>query len=391
MRLPPDAHICFICPYIEPYLKPGSGTHVGGAERQQHLLAKALRERGRDVSFITFEGDDERYEQIDGFDCWKTLPPTNDVRRAPTVLWRLLRSIRRVDADVFYVRGNPPLGILSSYCCSLLGERLVYVVANDSNVELSRLSKHHGMFEHTLPKLGYLDAMRRAERVVAQTDHQQAILRDVLGIESTVIPNGYTVPEETELRPAKERSHALWVGSLDPDQKRPERVLELADRLPDVTFRVIGSTIDESYRDRFVERASSRPNLLFEGFVPPDEIDRYYRDAVVLFNTSEYEGFPNTFLEAWRFGVPVASLNEVLDGVLEREEVGIHAGSMDELERVIAALWNDRDRTDRLGSAGRRYLEDNYALDAVVSEYAAVFADVMDVDETRVSVEATRD
>lgn len=388
MRLPTDAHVCFICPYIEPYLKPGSGTHVGGAERQQHLLATELRENGHDVSFITFEGEDERYEQIDGFDCWKTLPPTNDIRKAPSVLVKLLRSIRRVDADVFYVRGNPPLCILSSYCCSILGERLVYVVANDSNVELSRLSSHHGMFEYALPKLGYLDAMRRADRVVAQTDYQHEILRDVFGIDATVISNGYTVPDDSDLIPAEKRSHALWVGSLDPDQKRPERVLELAERLPDVTFRMVGWTADESYRETLLDRASDLPNLIFEGFVPPDEIDRYYRDAVVLLNTSEYEGFPNTFLEAWRFGVPVVSLHEMLDGVLEREEIGIHAGSMDELERTVKTVWNDRDRAARMGSRGRRYLQDNYALDVIASEYAEVFADVIGADRTREVVEA---
>lgn len=389
MNLPADAHVCFICPYIESYLKPGSGTHVGGAERQQHMLATRLREDGHDVSFITFEGEGARYERIDGFDCWRTLPPTNDVRRTPDVLLKLFRSIRRVDADVFYVRGNPPLCILSSYGCSLLGERLVYAVANDSNVELSRLSNHHGMFEYTLPKLGYLDAIRRADRVVAQTDHQRSVLEDVFGIEATVIPNGYTVPEETELTPAAERGHVLWVGSLDPDQKRPERMLELADRLPEVPFRMVGSTTDDAYRETLVDRASTLPNLTFEGFVPPDEIDPYYREAVALLNTSEYEGFPNTFLEAWRFGVPVVSLNEMLDGVLEREAIGVNAGSMDGLERTVETLWNDRDRASRLGSKGRRYLEDNYSLDVISSEYAEVFAGALDSETRREHVEAT--
>lgn len=383
MNPPDDAHVCFICPYIEPYLKPGSGTHLGGAERQQHLLATYLRDNGWRVSFIAFEGDGERYERIDGFDLWKTLPPTNDVGKTPAVLLQLLRTIRRVDADLFYVRGNPPLCILASYCCSLLDERLVYVVANDSNVELSRLSGHHGMFEYTLPKLGYLDAMRRADHVVAQTDYQRDILEDVFGIEATVIPNGYTVPDEAELRPPADRSHVLWVGSLDPDQKQPERVLELAERLPDVTFRVVGWTKDDSYREGLIDRMAELPNLHFEGFVPPDEIDQYYRDAVMLLNTSAYEGFPNTFLEAWRFGVPVVSLNRVLDGVLEREGIGITAGSMDDLERTVRELWTDRDQGDRLGSAGRRYLQANYALDVVVSAYMDVFADIMATDEAR--------
>lgn len=389
MTDPTDAHVCFICPYIEPYLKPGSGRHVGGAERQQHLLATHLRENGWTVSFIAFEGEGDRYERIDGFDCWRCLPPTNDFKRTPAVLLKLLQAIRRVDADIFYVRGNPPLCILSSYCCSLLDERLVYVVANDSNVELSRLSSHHGLFEYTLPKLSYLDAIRRADHVVAQTPHQQAILGDVFGIDSTVIPNGYTIPSADELAPAEERTHVLWVGSLDPVQKHPDRVLDLADRLPGVSFRMIGWTEDESFRESFIDRATKRPNLQFEGFVPPDDIDQHYRDAIALLNTSEYEGFPNTFLEAWRFGVPVVSLNRVLDGVLEREGIGIHAGSMDGLEEVLNRYWQDPSQAAAVGALGRQYLQDNYTMEVVASEYETVFGDILSTREVRATVKPT--
>lgn len=381
MTLPADPHVCFVCPYIEPYLKPGSGRHVGGAERQQHLLAEHLRDAGWTVSFLTLRGDGDRYERIDGFDCWKTIPPTNDIRHGPAVLHAVYRSLRRIDADVFYVRGNPPLCILTSYCCRLLGERLVYVVANDSNVELARLSDHHRMFEHALPRLCYLDAIRRTDAVVAQTAHQHDILEDVFDIDATVIPNGYTVPDAAALTAADERRYVLWVGHLDPEQKQPERVFEIANRLPEVRFRMVGWTEDDAYRERFRDRLQTHPNVEFEGFVPPDEIDSHYSDAVALLNTSAYEGFPNTFLEAWRFGVPVVSLHRMLDGVLEREKIGTHAGTITELTRAVEALWNDAERAARMGRRGRQYLQSNYALEVIAAEYVDLFADVMAVGE----------
>lgn len=377
MTLPPDTHVCFICPYIEPYLRPGSDTTVGGAERQQHLLASELRDSGHEVSFITFEGDGPTYERIDGFDCWRTLPQTNALEHAPMALYKVFRSIRRVDADLYYARGNPPLCIMASYCCALLDEPLVYAVANDSNVELSKLSDHHGAFSHTVPKLGYLDAIRRANGVVAQTPYQHSVLSDVFGIDATTIPNGYTLPPEREIKPANQRTHVLWVGSFDPDQKRPDRFLDLAERLPDVQFRLIGSNGPPEYEQQIRERAESLPNLSDEGFVPPDEIDQYYRDAVAFVNTSEYEGFPNTYLEAWRYGVPVVSLHEMLDGVVERERIGRHAGSMDELATIVEELWADRDRASDLGQRGRTHVESEYAMDAVAEKYRNVFSDVL--------------
>lgn len=371
-------HVCFICPYVYGYLKPGSRKTVGGAERQQHLIASRLQETGHEVSFITFADDSEPYERLDGFDVWKTLPRTNSVRQTATVLYKLLRSIRRVDADVYYVRGNPPLCILTSYGCTLLGEPLVYCVANDSNIELARLSNHHGMFQYTLPKLAYVDAVRRADAVVAQTTHQQQLLERVFGIDSQVVPNVYPVPDDDKLVAAADREFVLWVGSLDRDQKKPMRFVRLAERLPAVEFVLIGWTPDEAFRAEIRKRADALPNLRFEGFVPPDEIDRYYRQAAMFVNTSEYEGFPNTFLEAWRFGVPVVSLHHTLDGLLSAGEVGLHAGSTDRLTEQVEQLWADPERAAELGHNGRAYLRENYAVDTAVETYSQLFAAVSD-------------
>jgi glycosyltransferase involved in cell wall biosynthesis len=377
--LPQNSHVCFICPYIESYLKPGSRKNVGGAQRQQHLLATRLREEGHTVSFISFERSGDTYERVDGFDVWKTLPKTSDPVRGLEAFVKLFRSIRRVDADVFYVRGNPPLCILSSYSCSLLGKSLVYGVANDSNIELARLSSHHELFRYTPLKLLYLSAIRRAAHVVSQTDYQWNLLGDVFGIRSTVIPNGYTVPPDDDVLPQSERSSVLWVGCLDADQKRPDRFLQLAERLPDVDFRMIGWSYssDEEYGEEIVHHAEALSNLTFTGFVPPDRIDQYYSRAVMLVNTSEYEGFPNTFLEAWRFGVPVVSLNHTLDGVLTDQGIGYYAGTMDEMSRIVTRLWDDREEAAATGNEGRRYMRDNYALNIVYEDYRQVFGNAI--------------
>ncbi|MCL9818302.1 glycosyltransferase family 4 protein [Natronocalculus amylovorans] len=371
-------HICFICPYIYGYLKPGSQKTVGGAERQQHLLATRFRKEGHHISFITFETEDDEYERIDGFNVWKTLPTTNDLTRTPEALIKLLRSVHRIDADVFYVRGNPPLCILSSYCCKMLGENLVYCVANDSNVELNNLARHHGVFRRTLPKLAYVDAIRRSDYVISQTDYQQRILNDVLGIRSTVVANAYTVPPRNKLLEMDERSHVLWVGSLDSEQKKPDRLIRLAEQLPHIEFVIVGWSQNKSYREKIRYEAEALSNVRFEGFVPPDNIDRYYRRAVAFVNTSEYEGFPNTFLEAWRYGVPVVSLNHTIDGVVSEQNVGLHSKTMDRMANHISMLWKNTDEASEMGRNGRQYLQENYSLDIVFERYACIFNNVVE-------------
>lgn len=377
MKQSRPAHVCFVAPYIESYLNPDSHRHVGGAERQQHLLAKRFRDAGHPVSFIAFQKDGPTSSRIDGFDLSRSLPRTNDLIHAPETLLRLAHDIRRIDADLYYVRGNPPLGILTSVSCSVLSKPLVYAIANDSNVELATLTKHHPVFRYNGAKLLYVDAIRRADLVIAQTAYQQRLLEKVFGIESRRIPNGYSLPPESHVRPASERSVVLWVGSLDPMQKHPERVIQLADRLPHVDFRIVGWSSNEAARQKIIEATAGRSNVAYEGYVPPGEIHRYYREAVALINTSDHEGFPNTFLEAWRFAVPVASLYFSLDDVLEENDIGAHAGSLDRMEEIVAEWWNDRDRAEEIGRNGRQYVNENYTMDVVFDRYSKVFESAM--------------
>jgi len=197
----------------------------------------------------------------------------------------------------------------------------------------------------------------------------------VFGIRSRIVPNVYSVPPQDDLVAAADRSFVLWVGSLDPEQKKPMRFVRLAERLPGVEFVMIGWSQDDAFRTKLSNRADSLSNLRFEGFVPPDEIDRYYRRAAMFVNTSEYEGFPNTFLEAWRFGVPVVSLHYTLDGLLSEGDVGLHAGSVETLTQQVEQLWENPETAAELGHNGREYLQHHYSVDIAFETYTHLFAE----------------
>ena len=66
----------------------------------------------------------------------------------------------------------------------------------------------------------------------------------------------------------------------------------------------------------------------------------WYGRARVFVNTSDSEGFPNAYLQAWRRGTPVVSFFDT-DGVIDRHGLGWAVSSPEQMAQVVARLSTD--------------------------------------------------
>jgi len=370
--------ICFVSARAYHYLDPDSDQPAGGAQRQQYLIASELRDRGYDVGFVVGDFGQPDEQRLEGIRVLTGCPRSLDGPDAvPAAAWKLYRALKRADASVYYVRGAPRLTTATALCCRILDRRLLFCVANDADVDPNRLADRYQGFV----RWGYHRALQMADTVVAQSRAQAIALRDSFGRESDVIPNGYDLPPESAVIPLADREFVLWVGSSDPEQKRPRAFLSLARALPDMEFVMISQPIPGvEYHDQLRRAASEVANLDFLGAVPPDEVHQYFRRASLLVNTSNNEGFPNTFLEAWRYETPVVSLSFDLDGLLSASEpdLGRLAGDEQSLVRAVERLVSDPQTRGEIGRASRAYVRDNYSLESVVDEYEEILAALVD-------------
>lgn len=126
-----------------------------------------------------------------------------------------------------------------------------------------------------------------------------------------------------------------------------------------------------------VERqARELENVEFLGFVPYAEIDAHFDGACVLINTSESEGFPNTFLQAWARGIP--SVSFVDSGArLEGEAVGGLVGNVGEMAEAVERLASNEDLWSAKGRLARHYYERFHKPDTVIDMYEQVFRELM--------------
>ncbi len=361
-------HITFISPYVYCYFDPKYGPTPGGAQRQQYLITKQLVDRGHKVSLVVGDFGQPETKEVDGITLRKGAPTNVDGPLSiGTAAVQLFSAMQSTNAEVFLVRGSPKL-TAATYCCTkLLRKPLVFRLANDSDIDPNHLESKYAAPIRRL----YRHSVRGAAAVMTQTIQQQESLKREFGVSSRVVTNAYDLPPEDELVAHEDRESVLWVGSSDADQKKPERFLDLALSLPNESFEMISKKMpdDNGYHRQLQQDAKCIQNLDFVGEVSPNTVHQYYREAKIVVNTSDYEGFPNTFLEAWRYATPIISLYFDLDGILSSSEVGVSSGNTKQLKKDVKNLCSKGNLRSSMGSAGRKLVDEQYSISSVVKEY----------------------
>lgn len=353
-----------------PHILLGEGPEqAGGAEVRASILARALARRGWPLTFIICDyGQPDELVTDDGIRLLKAGAPRGGLpvlRFFTHTLPADIRAVRRADAAVYVGFGaNWHAGALAREC-HRSGRRFLLWIASSSDPHVRRkdisLASPH---ERWLAQQG----LKRADVVIAQTDEQRDAMRELYGRDCPVIPNVWDVtPCAGEKADPPE---VFWAARYLP-LKRPEMVLEIARRLPEIKFVMAGGPVSghEDLYERVQREAALLPNVETLGFVPFAEIDRYYARASVYLCTSTIEGFPNTFLQAWNHKTPVVSTYNP-DGMLSSGDVGVAGDDIETLVDGVARLCGEEGR--QMGVRARQHLERVHSVEAVLPKLEAV-------------------
>jgi len=278
-------------------------------------------------------------------------------------LFRLYRVIQNVNADIYIFRGTPRMLTFIYPPIELLNKKLVYHIANDEYI--SHIKNNSGL-TFRLQKRAI-----QQSTVISQTEKQQTQLQNNFGVSSTVIPNGY--PAINDRTVMNTGDYFLWIGRINKDQKRPHLLLKLAKTVSEAFVVVGGAASDQEYYKAFVSECNQMDNVDHVGKVPPAEVHQYYRNAKALINTSKYEGFPNTFLEAWRQATPVVSLEIDPRRFLPIGTDICYAGEQyDQFVEYIEILNTNEQLRKQIGLECQKTFEENYTINMIYKKYKDV-------------------
>jgi len=344
--------LCFIATNAFPLFVPSSDVRFGGTEVQIRELARFLAGRpGTDVAVVVGDFGQPSVVDAGGVTLLKAVRPNTSGRflRRIANLVRQLAAAARARADVYITSAAGPETGIAAFYCRLAGKRFVYRTAHQIDCD--------GSYESGNGWRGRLFGygLRHADAVVTQTDEHREMLR-ARGVEATVIRNVFDTARDR--RPFDRPIDLLWVGRCE-RWKNPEMFLDLAEEAGSLRCRMICPPKEEdpALFERVESRARALANLEFVEKVPFSEVQRHFDEAKLFVGTSEYEGFPNTYLQACLGGTPIASWKVDPDGFIARRGAGFRAdGDFGALRDWAIATAADPEAWNRCSASAAEYV-----------------------------------
>jgi glycosyltransferase involved in cell wall biosynthesis len=337
--------------------------NIAGEGVQQTLLAKALARRGHKVRMVTWDHGQDDGSQWDGIRVFKAYAPHAGLPllRFFHPRWSgLWQALERADADLYYTScAGMHVGLLAMFC-RRHGRRFVFRSASDTDCDPARL-----LVRYRRDRWLYEYGLRRAHVILVQSEAQKEALARNYGLEARVAPMLVEPAQPASVRDID----VLWVSNIRP-VKRPERVLDLAAGLPRRHIHMAGGPLpgEEALYRETQTAAAARPNVTFHGRLAYHVAAALYARARVFLNTSDVEGFPNSYLQAWMRGVPVVTLLDP-DRVIEREGLGIAAKSPARLAGAVRDLLQDKAAWRAASERCRAYMAREHGEDKVLAPY----------------------
>lgn len=374
--------LCFVMPGCYPLFRPELKETFGGSEVELYNMARYFsQQQGFNVTFLVGDYGQKASEDFENIRVRKLkyLRPeaTGNPLHKILKIVLLIKTLFFQKSDIFITKtASELLGWMVLINKWLRGKKVIYRLGSDRDTDLSYW-KQRSKRLYTLYKLG----LQNCDQIICQSGFQQAQMLANCGLHSIVIKNVFPLfQREAPLK----KEYILWVSRCMA-LKRPLLFLEMARLLPQENFVMIMPINQESkvyaeeqitlLSQRVAAEAKTIPNLKLIGFVPFNKIQHYYDRAKIFVNTSEFEGFPNSFIQACLGRTGILSMKVDPDGFILKNKLGLCC--RDDFHAAVGFLANLDDRTlQQYGDNAYSYVLQNHDIEKIAPQYIKIFEDL---------------
>lgn len=336
---------------------------MGGAEIQIKFLVDKLIDQNFEVHYI-YEDKGLKFNNSTGIH----LHPLDRIRIKKRFgnRWflykkRILEKLNEIQPSSIYTRFYSSWsGFASEYAVK---NKIIHIwaIASDSDLYQKKLSikKPLDFFEKK-----YVNrAFQYSSYIITQNQYQQEKLSDKYNRKGVVIKQSSETCNVSKINKQKSKTRILWVANLK-KIKQPHLFIDIAYLLrenKDLEFKMIGRSSD-LYSKQLSFAQKNIPNFEYLGELTNDGVNELFCNSDILINTSEYEGFSNTFVQAWMRKVVVISMNSNPDQILTEQQIGFLCPSIESVVEKITELKANKSRIEAMGEKAFLYSNENHSV-----------------------------
>ena len=355
--MPSKIKICFFVGYFPIY--------SGGAEYQAYLLANSLDRSKYDIFFISMGGNKNGKYIIDGYRIYflKSNKILMKLGRCHCIYFFKIFKILSIERpQVVYQRiANSTTGLLS-YLSNRLKFRFILASSSDKNFEKKIFRGIRNILSNIDDYLR-IYGIYNTNSIFVQSNYQKRVLKENFGKISYLLPNFHPTPKKTVIKKRCPIT-VVWISNIK-RLKQPQIFVALAKEFQNyknVKFVMIGKPARSIWQYDIEKRIKELKNLNYLKKQNNNRINEILCESHILVNTSQYEGFPNTFIQAWMREIPVISLNVDPDDILKKNKIGFHSRSFEQMVLDLRKLIEGKKLRMEMGKRARKYALNNHSM-----------------------------
>ncbi len=358
--------LVFVSTFVYNYFFPGKVRQAGGQTRIYNLARKFSGLENYEVFCLVGDfGQPDRVVQ-------ENVTLVKSQIDNPLAVFQVVRILKSLNPDIILdFCASPRLFV---YAClkKFLQTKIVFFTGSDNDV-----NGGYGKVENPVYDFFYRAGLKRADEIVAQVPLHQALLKKNYCLGAHLVLSPYL-----EINPyvPMNKDIVLWVGRAA-YYKRPELFIKLAGEHPGEKFVMICNTsaYDNGFMNTIQETLEKFPNLEFHDYISYPGMENYYSRAKLLVNTSDFEGFPNTFIEAAVKACPVLSLNSDPNRMLSVHGGGLFCnGDFDAMKKNLKQMLEHENMLAVQGKRSFDYAFKFHMIDNSVKRLDKIFKQIID-------------
>lgn len=293
----------------------------GGIHVQMYMWGLTFGKNDWDV--ITFtENRSNSSQKLNGFNF--IYFPTIRFINPLFSIFIILNSIRKVKHGVVITRGATRDLFLISLAKKLFDVKVISMVASNTDLEPEK-----ELIVNWHDRVLYRAGLKMVNSFVVQNIQQENLLKTNYNKHNYLLIPQIWVSSDCENYSVSNKDIILWVSNFRL-LKRPNWFIQLADENPKYKFVMVGFPNDKELFEKCKKEAKAISNLYFLGGLSFKKTDSMFARAKLFVCTSEIEGFPNTFIQAWIHGCPILTTFDPSNLIVENK-LGVYCNNYTEL------------------------------------------------------------